>query len=117
MTFPPQDPKRSQHTNGGAGHSVGWATASNRSTGSRRLRVAAAAMDRCSAVTAKKDGKGKWILVGLALVAVIAVSISWNSTRAAPGSNGVNGQSLNTANGRFGIRQRLTTQDGEHHYR
>lgn len=46
-----------------------------------------------------KGGKGKWILVGLALVAVIAVSVVGTVLVLRPDSGGGNGQQSNTANG------------------
>lgn len=46
-----------------------------------------------------KGGKGKWILVGLALVAIIAVSIVGTVLVLRPDSGGGNGQQSNTANG------------------
>lgn len=46
-----------------------------------------------------KGGKGKWILVGLALVAIIAVSIVGTVLVLRPDSGGDNGQQSNTANG------------------
>lgn len=46
-----------------------------------------------------KGGKGKWILVGLALIAVIAVSIVGTVLVLRPDSDGSNGLSSNTANG------------------
>ncbi|MGA5534696.1 hypothetical protein [Mycolicibacterium nivoides] len=46
-----------------------------------------------------KGGKGKWILVGLALVAIIAVSIVGTVLVLRPESGGGNGQQSNTANG------------------
>ncbi|MCG7609716.1 MULTISPECIES: hypothetical protein [Mycobacterium] len=46
-----------------------------------------------------KGGKGKWILVGLALVAIIAVSIVGTVLVLRPDSGGSNGQQSNTANG------------------
>lgn len=46
-----------------------------------------------------KGGKGKWIVVGLALVAIIAVSIVGTVLVLRPDSGGGNGQQANTANG------------------
>lgn len=46
-----------------------------------------------------KGGKGKWILVGLALVAIIAVSIVGTVLVLRPDSGGSNGQQSNTATG------------------
>lgn len=46
-----------------------------------------------------KGGKGKWILVGLALVAIIAVSIVGTVLVLRPDSGGGSGQQSNTANG------------------
>ncbi len=46
-----------------------------------------------------KGGKGKWILVGLALVAIIAVSVVGTVLALRPDSGGGNGQQSGTANG------------------
>lgn len=100
MTFPPQGPYGSQPAGGGGPQ---WGGPPSQGPGAQPPYGPPGGpwpqQPWGAQPPPNKGGKGKWILVGLALVAIIAVSIVGTVLVLRPDSGGGNGQQSNTANG------------------
>ncbi|WP_138745268.1 hypothetical protein [Mycobacterium sp. DBP42] len=95
MTLPPQGPYGSQPAGGGGPQ---WGGPPPQRPGAQPPGGQWPQQPWGAPPRPNKGGKGKWILVGLALVAVIAVSIVGTVLVLRPDSGGGNGPQSNTAN-------------------
>jgi hypothetical protein len=99
MTLPPQGPYGAQPTGGGGPQWSGPPQGPGPQPQYGQPGAPWVQQPQWGAPPPNKGGKGKWILVGLALVAIIAVSIVGTVLVLRPDSGGGSGQQSNTADG------------------